>query len=468
MMRKLALCALMGAHGYALSAESASGANAKRSSINAIYAQSLVNEVMLAHPELMLLGLHGIRSPGGKEVIIAASVDKIGEPDSTGDNQVRTSGATILEHHVKWGFTYGSVLTPISDVTGKVVGGAAMGFIYTGRPDDWENFLRSAQAIKAELAERIPDAASLLRPVKELKPLLAPDRSIELKNVRGGIGAMVVDQPGHRLLMTSTSGNRVEVASLDTGQLVTEVAMATPGAAAVDPLGGRYWISKGAAESIAVVDSSNLREISTFAVKGAVTEIQMDGHKPRSWVIHGQSLSVMDTVSLVEKATGPLPSRTNHLVYNPSTDRVYVSFPANNEIGIFDPATAKLIARWPTGIVTEPGAMAVDSLRGLLFVVGSNGRMVKMRLADGVVIRAVAVVERAGQIAFDPSSRRIYCAGPDDVTLAQDMAGGGMRLIGSVATGADALQVGVDLRTHAVWSGWTTDGEVRLHSWQLP
>src|SRR3977135_4496104 len=63
---------------------------------NAIYAQSLVNDQMTRHPELLVIGMHASK-PGVKaSTMIASNLDRIGKADDEDDLAVAHQGKANL------------------------------------------------------------------------------------------------------------------------------------------------------------------------------------------------------------------------------------------------------------------------------------------------------------------------------------------------------------------------------------
>lgn len=129
---------------------------------NAIYAQTLVNEIVAQHPELVVVGMHAAR-PGSKQsTMIAANLDRIGKQDDEDDLAVAHERKTILAPNLKDPARF-EVAVPLKDATGTVIGCLATVFKYsTG--DDEVRMHAAAVAIRDELARKIANAAVLFKP----------------------------------------------------------------------------------------------------------------------------------------------------------------------------------------------------------------------------------------------------------------------------------------------------------------
>src|SRR5258708_34014913 len=69
---------------------------------NAIYAQTLANEVMASHPELVVIGLHALKTGNKEETMIAANLDRIGKKDDEDHLAESHERKTILAPNIKY------------------------------------------------------------------------------------------------------------------------------------------------------------------------------------------------------------------------------------------------------------------------------------------------------------------------------------------------------------------------------
>ena len=131
---------------------------------NKIYAQRLVNEVMAAHPELLVVGFHAI-APGTKEQkMIATNLDRVGKKDDDDDIAVFAERKTILVPNAKEPNKF-EVQIPMKDAAGNIIG--AYGFVYRySAGDDEVAMLGKATALRNALAKKIPNHAALFAPAK--------------------------------------------------------------------------------------------------------------------------------------------------------------------------------------------------------------------------------------------------------------------------------------------------------------
>src|SRR5258708_14788973 len=101
MFRQVLLATALTISAAAIVPAAAAAAALGKAADNAIYAQTLVNETMAKHPELLVLGMHAIK-PGSKgSHMIAANLDRIGKDDDEDDLAVSKEHKTILAPNIK-------------------------------------------------------------------------------------------------------------------------------------------------------------------------------------------------------------------------------------------------------------------------------------------------------------------------------------------------------------------------------
>jgi hypothetical protein len=135
-----------------------------------IYAQTLVEQIMAKHPELISVTFHGV-PPGLDKVytMFAGSfLDRIGNPDDPDDIDVITKGITIVDP--RWRRTNDPVkkfvmMMPLRDAAGENVG--LLVLAYKNPPNSGKtetHFFLSATSLRDGLQKQITRYADLFKP----------------------------------------------------------------------------------------------------------------------------------------------------------------------------------------------------------------------------------------------------------------------------------------------------------------
>ena len=137
-----------------------------------IYAQTLSDEIMAHHPELISVTFHGV-PPGLSKVytMFAGSYpDRIGNADDPDDVMVIETGITILDprwHRTKDPIRKYVPMMPMRDASGENIGLLVLAYknpVDSGKTD--MDFFKAATALRDDLQKKIPSMNALFEPAK--------------------------------------------------------------------------------------------------------------------------------------------------------------------------------------------------------------------------------------------------------------------------------------------------------------
>lgn len=471
MNRALALIVLGGTLALpAFAADEAAKEHWTKAADNAIYAQTLVNEVMAAHPELVVVGMHA-RAPGKKqETMIASNLDRIGKEDDEDDLAVAHERKTILAPNLKDPSKF-EVAIPLRDASGKVIGSLSTVFKYRAGDDELAMHSK-ALAIRDGLAKKIASADALFGASKATAAataeILKPGALIQLPDSKGKFDFLRIDSERHRLLAAHENDGTADFFDLGEGKLIQRIKVGAAVDTALDPQSGRYFVSVQEQQRVAIVDAGTLKEVQSIKMDGPTDAMLYVAKYKRIYVTHddGTHLWAIDPATAAVVGAITIPEGPEYLVYDPAADRIYLNIKTADEVVVINPATNTITAHWKTAPATGPHGMALDEQNHRAFVAGANGKLVAIDTATGKVSASVDITEKVDQIAFDPVSHHIYCAGPDRMSVvATD--GGKLQLMGHVPTAATAKNVAVDPKTQDVWTTYTDGKSSYARSWRL-
>ena len=170
MIRTLAAACLT----MALAAPPANAADSKNWAAPAtrIYAQTLSDETMRAHPDLLSVTFHGV-PPGAHETytMFAGSYpDRIGNADDPDDIDVSKKGITIIDprwHRTKDTVSKFVILMPLRDAHQENIGLIVYAF-KTAAHRGWgeRQYFTAAEALRDGLERGIPSYAALFQPAR--------------------------------------------------------------------------------------------------------------------------------------------------------------------------------------------------------------------------------------------------------------------------------------------------------------
>jgi hypothetical protein len=172
-MKKVMLTLALGAGVMMASAAGAADNKNWTPPTQKIYAQTLSDATMKAHPDLLSVTLHGV-PPGAAAdtyTMFAGSYpDRIGNADDPDDIDVSKKGITIVDprwHRTKDTSPKFVVLMPMRDAKGENIGLVVYAFKVPVAGNQYERSLYAkALDLRDALAKKIPSYAALFDPAK--------------------------------------------------------------------------------------------------------------------------------------------------------------------------------------------------------------------------------------------------------------------------------------------------------------
>jgi DNA-binding beta-propeller fold protein YncE len=300
-------------------------------------------------------------------------------------------------------------------------------------------------------------------------PLLVPGTTIKLAGSTGKFDFLEVDAVNHRLLAGHEKDDTADFFDLKTNTLLARVKVGPAVGVTSDPKTGNYFASVQDDKRVAIIDSGTLKETGSITLPGETDAILFDAKDRRIYVTHdnGKSVWAIDADSRKLIATIAIPGAPECMAHDAASDRIFLNIKDHNEVAVIDTKTNTVVAHWPTAPANGPHGLAFDAVGGRIFSSGENGKLVALDVQTGKVVATVEIVEKVDQIAFDPFSHRVYCAGPGAMSVVQS-ASGSLTTLGKIATAETAKNVAIDPKTHAVWTTFTDGTDAYAKSWLLP
>ena len=138
-----------------------------------LYVQTLTEQVMARHPELISITFHGVppgAAPKTYTMFGGSYVDRIGNADDPDDIMIIETGITILDprwHRTKDVMPKFVVMAPLRDAAGENIGLLVMAYHNPpGSAKTDMEFFRAGTALRDSLSKQIPSFAALFAPAK--------------------------------------------------------------------------------------------------------------------------------------------------------------------------------------------------------------------------------------------------------------------------------------------------------------
>ena len=174
---------------------------------------------------------------------------------------------------------------------------------------------------------------------------------------------------------------------------------------------GRVYASATGEHKVAVLDMQTLKIVAkTGPVKYPDGIAYAPGPK-RVFVSdeHGDADAVIDATTNSLVTTIPLGGGAGNTVYDSSSGQILVAVHEKNEIVAIDPATAKIIGRYPVAGIESPHGIALDVSGRLAFVAGEeNNKLAVVDLTTMQVLATYLVGKDPDVLAFDSGLKKLY------------------------------------------------------------
>jgi DNA-binding beta-propeller fold protein YncE len=215
----------------------------------------------------------------------------------------------------------------------------------------------------------------------------------------------------------------------------------------------RVFASSEGKEEVAVIDMRSNRVVARLPA-GDVDGLAYDPITRRVFVSDeaGQRDVVIDATRDVVIGAVPLNGEAGNTVYDGASHHVLVAVQTSNELMEIDPASMRVIARYPLPGSVHSHGIAVDEATHFAYVAGElNASVVAFDL------RAKRVTARAGVgmgvdvLAVDPGLGRLYVASESGVVSVFNVSGGRFEELSQSEIAPNAHVVAVDPKTHLVY-----------------
>ena len=216
---------------------------------------------------------------------------------------------------------------------------------------------------------------------------------------------------------------------------------------------GRIYASATGEHKVAVVDMQTLK---TIAKAGPVRYPDGIAYAPGSKRVfvsdeHGDADAVIDATTNSLLTTIPLDGGAGNTVLDSGSGRILVAVHGKNDLVAIDPATAKIIGRYPVPGIESPHGLALDLSGRLAFVAGEgNNKLALVDLTNMEVLATYPVGKDPDVLAFDPGLKQLYVSAESgNVTIFRER-GKALVNVGTIFM-PHAHTVAVDPETHLVY-----------------
>jgi DNA-binding beta-propeller fold protein YncE len=265
----------------------------------------------------------------------------------------------------------------------------------------------------------------------------------------------VVDAAAHRLYVTRTT--HTQAIDLATGKVVLDIdgQKGSHGTAVVPRL-GRGFITDGKAGNIVIFDLKTGDVLGHAAAATDADGTIYDAGTDRVLAGCGDA----NQLAVLDPAADPATAKAELIDLGGSPEflaadghgKAYVNLNDKGEVAVVDLRAKRVIARYPTGADSEPTGLAIDPVKGRLFVGCRNKKLVVLGTVDGKVLAELPIGTGNDACGFDPGTGDAFAScGDGTVTVAREASPGTFAVAQTVHTPRGARTMAVDPTTHVLY-----------------
>ncbi len=236
-----------------------------------------------------------------------------------------------------------------------------------------------------------------------------------------GPAGMALDQRRRRLYVACSRDDEIQAIDVAAGAVVQRVGLSPgdqPREVALTPDGTTLVSVNAGSDSISFFDAVSLTRQDRINVGSGPGSMLIDPTGRRAFVFDtlSSSVSVIDMASRSVAATLSMDSAPLRGQFNGSGNRLYVIHERSPYLTVIDPQQLTIVTRARLG--TAAGAIAVDTVRGLLCVGGRDDSTVEFYDPNALLpLYSMKTGAGVSHLTIDAEDNRVYMVNPDTRTV---------------------------------------------------
>ena len=242
---------------------------------------------------------------------------------------------------------------------------------------------------------------------------LALETKIPLEQATGRIDHMAVDLARGRLFVAELGNNSVGVVDLRANKLIRAISgLKEPQGVGYVPATDTLYVANARDGSVQLFRGERYAPGDAVRLGSDADNIRVDAATSKLFVGYGGGgLAVIDPASVSKAADIPLPGHPESFQLARDGARIYVNVPAAGMVGVVDPATGRLIARWALQNMAGNFAMALDETRGQVIVAFRHpAKLVAFAAESGAIVASADTCDDIDDVFVDAKRARLYAS----------------------------------------------------------
>lgn len=319
---------------------------------------------------------------------------------------------------------------------------------------------RPSLLVLASLALALSAASSA--PGADAPPVLVPQAPILDPREPGRFDYLAVDEQYRRVLVAHTGSRSLDVVDVNNDSILRQEALGgEPHGIAVDVKDGKYFVGVSRQALVIVVGRKFMVKDDQIPTGGPIDAVALDTKTDMLYADRFDNNTVVVINAKTNKVyySIPINGTLEYIVYDPVSDRIYQNVASTGQIAVIDPNANKVVGTWTAAPATDLRGLAVDGASHRLFSAGDNGKLAVLDTTTGQLVTSVDIAPSVDQIAFDPGTKRIYCASSIGLLSVVQETPAGADHLADVTVPRRTHSVTVDPKTRAVWIAYGAEDD---------
>ncbi len=297
--------------------------------------------------------------------------------------------------------------------------------------------------------------------------LLTPGIPVELNGTQGKFDFVKIDPANHRFLACHTGNGTLDVIDVATSKMIKSIPTGAAQGVALDPAGGRYFLSVSKPPKLVIIDANKLEITGEVSLSdpadlvayhvGTDRVYVCNDEKPELWIIDPTAKKIISTITFPGAGM-------EDLCFDDHGAFLFQCLKDSSELIKVDVKDGKIVAHWPTAPADKPHGM--EPIRGTdtAVIVGGTGKLVLIDLSTGKILASTDIALKVDEIAYDSVAHRVYCASGSGTISVVAVEANSLQTLKSLTSAPGAHSVAVDSKTHTAWIAFAKDGKSYIQS----
>lgn len=269
-------------------------------------------------------------------------------------------------------------------------------------------------------------------------------QTIPLPGVQGKFDHLAADVEDNLLFVAATGNHSVEVVDLKTGKIEQSIGgLSKPHGLVWAAATGSLYVADGGLAELRVYRGKPLALAGTIKLSADADDITFDAASQVLYVGHGGTdlanppqVAIIDAKRFTLVVNLPVATHPEALDFDGKDHRVFVNVADANEVAILDTASRSIIAHWKIADAAGNVPLAYDADHELLYVAcRTPGKLLALDATTGRTVASVAAAEKADDLFYDASRKRIYLiSGAGEVDSFESKGTGELSSLGATRT----------------------------------